>query len=738
MHSSNIPGGASIFALSLALMAGSAIAPASAAAQAAQPDTLIDDIVVTAQKRGVAEAAQDIPVAITALNERQIEESHVTTIESLTLIAPNVALESNGTTRGVANFTIRGLAVNSSITSIEPTVGTFVDGVYMGTNIGVVTDVFDLESVEVLRGPQGTLFGRNVTGGAVLLRTARPTDRLQAKMQASVETGPEYRVAASVGGPIAGDTVLAKIMASYNHDDGWFHNRFTDAKHGENETFLVRPTLVFNISPDIETTLIYEHGETDGDGTAFKNLPDNFRYKDINTNFTGFYRLNWDSLTSETNIRVGFGDGTITNVFGWRTVKQDGGNDVDGTPFQMFHLLGYVDQEQYSNELRYAGTFGMWKPTIGVFYFTQDFISIDQRDVGPPVAGGLASVSGGGTQDQEGWAIFTQNDFDLSEQLTLTLGARYSHETKEAQIARIGAGHCDLQARTCDFTTPGALIDKESWSSFSPKLGLQWKPNNDVLFYGSFSRATRSGGYNFRRNNPLDTGKFDQETMTAFEIGGKTDLFDRKVRANFALFYNIVEDTQRDIIIPGTALGGSGTVQVITNAADTDIYGGELEIQYSPNRHWLFNLNAGYTENQYKNVVFDLNNDGVVNSIDTGLALPRLAPWSVGAALTFNHDIGDGNVRANVSFAYRDKAALNEANSLFLPTHEKLDFDLSYTFKGEMVTVSLYGKNMLNHFTGGTGAPLVAPGVSPLAPDGVLFIAPDEGRVVGAQVRVKL
>lgn len=712
--------------------------PGQATAQAVgeQKGSLIENIVVTARKRGVAEAAQDVPIAMTALTGRAIEEANASTLEGLTLTSPNVALESNGTVRGVANFTIRGLAVNSSIASLEPTVGTFVDGVYMGTNYGVIVDMFDLESVEILRGPQGTLFGRNVTGGAVLLRTARPTQEFQAKMQASIETGPEYRVASSVGGPVIADRLRAKITASYDNDEGWFHNRFTGKSHGVNESFFVRPMAVLDLGPDAETTLIYEHGESDGDGSPFKNLTEGLPYKDLNANFDGSLHLRWDAITSETNIHVPFGNGTITNIASWRKMHLYSGGDVDGTTSTVYHVRNLLDQHQYSEELRYAGTFGAFKPTIGFFYFNQKYQALEKRDLGPPATAVPTTINGGGDIDQDSWAIFNQNDIDLSSALTLTIGLRYSYEKKAARIARLAGANCDLDTQTCDFTTLGALIDEDSWHSLSPKVSLQWQPVQNILLYGTYSQATRSGGYNLRRTSPLDPGKFDQERLTAFEIGGKSDLFDGRLRANFSLFHNNVKDIQRDVVVPAGPLGGVGIIQVIANAADVDLYGAELELQYSPDEHWLFNLNGGYTGSQYKNVRLDLNGDGIINDVDKGLELPRLAPWSYSAGMTYNQAVGDGNLRAHASYSYRDRAPLNEANNLYLQTQEMLDFDLSYGFRGERVIVSIFGKNLLNHQTGGTGAVLFRPGATTQFPNGLLFQTLDEGRVIGGKVRL--
>ena len=202
---------------------------AESSESSSRDNVLLETIVVTATKKANAENVQEVPIAITAYGEAQLDALKVRDLQSLTYSVPNVSFDDAGTTRGVANFSIRGLGINSTIPSIDPTVGVFVDGMYLGIAAGVVFDIFDLESIEVLRGPQGILFGRNVTGGAVLLNTKKPSDEFNINFKSSAEsglrgTGGNYYAMGSVSGPIT-ETLSAKIAAYYNKDDGW-HERY--------------------------------------------------------------------------------------------------------------------------------------------------------------------------------------------------------------------------------------------------------------------------------------------------------------------------------------------------------------------------------------------------------------------------------------------------------------------------------------------------------------------------------
>ncbi|MBK74513.1 MAG: TonB-dependent receptor, partial [Henriciella sp.] len=210
-------------------------------------DRVLQKVTVSATKKKNVENVQDVPVSVTAFNEDTLDALNVTTLESLSYTTPNVSLDDVGTARGTANFAIRGLGVNSSIPSIDPAVGVFIDGVYLGVNNGVVVDLFDLDSVEVLRGPQGLLFGRNTTGGALVVNTGNPTDEFSYKAQATFDGpidddrgGLNTTVQGTVSGPLIDGVLNGKIGAYYNTDAGYFKNLYNDDNHGEAQVAIYR------------------------------------------------------------------------------------------------------------------------------------------------------------------------------------------------------------------------------------------------------------------------------------------------------------------------------------------------------------------------------------------------------------------------------------------------------------------------------------------------------------------
>ena len=366
----------------LAAVLSCAVFSPSAAAQNLS-DILLDEIIVTATKRAGGEEAQQAAVAVTVYGENQLDAMHIRDLKAIGYSAPSVQLEDIGTTRGTANFSIRGLGINSSIPTIDPTVGVFIDGMYYGIPGGVVLDVFDLESIEILRGPQGLLFGRNVTGGAVVMNTTRPTEEFEFNGRVAYETGDNMYLSAVATGPLS-NSIGWKLAGYYNDDGGWFTNLAGGGDHGKAETTMLRGALEFEFAEEVQLLLRAEVGQSEGDGPASRNegcviiaVPglcprqydvDSFEFA---INEPGFYDAEWTNLVAELNWDVGFGDGTITNILAYRAYENLTLGDIDSTPVFIFHARSLTDQDQISNELRYSGGWDRVDLTAGVYYFDQ-------------------------------------------------------------------------------------------------------------------------------------------------------------------------------------------------------------------------------------------------------------------------------------------------------------------------------------------------------------------------------
>lgn len=684
-----------------------------------QPSDGLADIVVTATKRGEAQNVQNVPFAVTAFGAAQLDEQNFQTLQSLSYNIPNVSLSQVGTTPGYANFSIRGLGINSSIPSIDPTVGVFVDGMYLGISAGVVFGNFDLEGLEVLRGPQGLLFGRNVTGGAVVLRTTTPSNTFHADVRAQVSSGPQVRLSGTVTGPIIKDKVQAKLAVLYDKDYGYFTNEFNGNNNlGQNRTLIIRPALRLTPVEDFELILRYEHGKYDGDGAVASNhglFPrDSFRVRIDNEGFAHNY---WNMASAETNIDTAFGNGKITNLMAYRAYNSNVGNDVDASPELRFNGNNKTHQKQMSEELRYAGTFGRFDVTTGLYFFTQNLNYIEQRVLNL----GATTIAGGGRQQQETYGIFGSVDWHFTDTLTLNLGTRYSTETKKVAVANLVPGGCDYAAERCNFT----FRDKNTWDGLTPRIGLQWQPSDRTQLYGFWVRGFRSGGYNFRNvNAAVAPGPFDDEVQSSYEIGLKQDI-GRFLRFNVAGFWNQIDNVQREIQTP---VAGVGTAQIITNSANARVRGVEGEVTLRPGHGFTLTGQFGYTEGKYTDVFFDLNGDRVIDAKDFALQLPRLAPWTYGGSVAWAHEFDVVNVDARVSANHRDADWYNDQNTGLLRAATMVDANL--TLRHGPYSLSLYATNLLDEATFGTEAPL------PFFP-GSTFSSLNKGRVYGAEIAFK-
>jgi len=705
---------------------------------------LLEEIVVTARKR--EESIMDVPISVSAYSADQLEVLKVRDIQSLSVGLPNVAFDDIGTTRGVANFSIRGLGINSSIPSIDPTVGTFIDGVYMGTNAGVVFDVFDLESIEVLRGPQGTLFGRNVTGGAVLLKSKTPSEEFEGKIKASVEGGGEdlnKYFMGSVGGPVS-ETLAAKISFYTNQDDGYFLNRFNNEAFGEQDTVSIRPMLVWTPNDKLSVTAIYDYFDSDGDGPASQNHINGFGVTNAATNFdrdsldfsidnTGFLSTRSDFLRSTVEYELE--NGTITNVFGYREVDQTGNIDVDATPLDLFNSLTALDVEQVSNELRYAGELNdRTQITAGLYYFKNELKYNENRRllglVAPPGIFGLTQ-DGGGEYEVTTLGAFASIDYSLNDRTNLNLGLRYTDEEKSANIASL-IRNLNSPCSVVDGTCPFDFNDEESWSNLSPKIGFTHSLGDASLVYGSWSRGFRSGGYNLR-NTAIDTanfgpGPFDEETVENLEFGYKTT-FANGGRLTAAIFYNQIDDMQREINLADPI---SGVVQVIRNTADATISGIELDTLYPLSENLLLNASIGYIDPEYDEVRFDLNGDGAINGADLDLDLPRAAELTYTIGLTLDTEVGNwGTATSRISYAYRDESAYTDNNRGFINEQGILDLGVDFKSNDGKWEFGLYGKNLSDEVKHGGDTQL--PSLLGPIPLGGTFSPLAKGRIYGAE-----
>jgi len=709
----------------------------------------VDEIFVVAQKKGRAENLQEVPAAITAYNADQLDGIVFEKLDDLSYSIPNVQLEQVGTFPGVQNFSIRGQGINSSIPSVDPTVGIFIDGVYQGTTYGTVLDTWDLESVEILRGPQGLLFGRNVTGGAVTVRTARPDPSGESQVKAKVLATNESRFGAGVAfeAPFIQDVLAGKIMLYYDNDDGYFANNnatsgvfptppFTafdpvnppsgssQRNAGKFETKIVRPSLVWNATDALELTFIGEYGEGEGDGAVWTAVDANIPSAGLGglpaivgvrdggqdaftttSNDYGFADVEWKSATLEANWDIW--GGTLTNIFGYKDVEQASVTDVDGTYLPAFAAQAATDQDQFSNEIRFATTINdVWDMTVGLFYLTQDlsyrearYIQLNPATLAPTP--GFRNVALGGDMETDTWGIFWNNDYRVLDDWTVTAGLRYSDEEKDAVIIEEPAGTFCSDIDTFDCTK---VARKGSWDNWTPKLGLRWDYSDNSQVYAFWTRGFRAGGFNFRNAKPGESPPFtfpagptEQEEHDTYEIGLKTEVFDNRLRINMAYFNTDIEDLQREL--------NQGDSQVIVlqatiNAGDAKIKGAEIEFDAVPTDALRVYGSVGYLDGKYTSLNMVAQGPTACLAFPNcppivGSDLPRLARWSfsIGGSYDFELD-GNGILRLQTDYGYRDPNFYDDSNTQLFDAQHRLGGSINWISPEDRWTVTLFGKNL--------------------------------------------
>ena len=683
----------------------------AAAVNAAAPSAaILEEVLITAQKKKAAENLQDVPKSISVYSGEQVEAIFAVDLTDIGLTTPNASLSSIPTFPGVANFVIRGMGtVGQSIPSADPAVGVMIDGVPLGTIYGVLTDLFDLESIEVLRGPQGTLFGRNVTGGAVIMRTKRPTETFEGKFKAAVGSDGKRDAAAVFSGPL-GDKWAAKIaVLSKDHDDYW-KNLTLGGSQGASRTLLIRPALAYRAN-NFDGILIVERGNMAGDGLgAFTWWADGgaagggfevdpYDERVTYQGDTGESDLDWTQASLEVNWNLW--GGVLTGVYGYRDLRQDMAADIDGFPGARYHFANgsSLEQEQDSLEVRWAGgvTNAITLRTGG-YYFSQDYTYAERRILLDAVdRRGVSSV------EHETYSLFAQADFQLAEAFTLIVGGRFTTEKKKAGIGLIGdpnaIGDCATVSPPEVFNHPAflrdcqpVLRDSENWSNFSPKLGLSWHLSDNAMAFASYTRGFRSGGYNVRFTdlsyagpNPASTpGPYDEETVDALEVGIKSELWGGKARINTSIFVNHYDDLQR------TALNESGG-QEILNAASAMIRGGEIDAVVAVTDRFTLQASLGYTDAKYDEFQAA---EQVTGKSASDLRFVMAPEFTYNLAAVYEMRIStNSSLSWRASYSYVDDTFSDDFNRAANEDYALIDASLTWATE-DGLKVAVFGKNI--------------------------------------------
>lgn len=671
--------------------------------QGVQVRKQIDTVSVTARKR--EEPEQRTPVTMSVITGDSLERLFVNDLSDLNNVAPNVILEPVGVFQNTAAFFVRGIGSADVDSAQDPAVGIVIDGVAMARNATSLLDMFDVESVEILRGPQGTLFGRNTVGGVVNVRSRRPSGEFGVRGRLTFGDYGRADVRLAVDVPVIEGKVAAKVAVLWQNFDGFWFNEFTQEDAGGDDLLVVRPMVQFTPSDNFDLTIIGEvqrdrgdiypatNGSTSGQllGRIF-GLPGHdlgegpeFVWRADAPNIN---RVDVWGITAEANLTTGIG--TFTSVTGYREAVELAWTDLDAEAIPFFNTVRPIDHEQLTQELRLASDVTDWLDiVVGLYFFRQEFAMAQQRN--QTFIPGVPSTFGFTAQTHKSYAGFFHANIKLTDNLRATVGGRYTKEKKHFTHNPLG---------TCpgpgpENCPPPFEID-ESWDNFGPKIGLDYFFNDDVMVYASWSRGFRSGGFAGRAVSISTIGPFDEEKLDAFEIGLKSDWFDRRLRVNLALFWYEFDDLQRVIIRESTT--GPGNETITDNAAAARIRGLELEITAIPFEGFTLEGSLGYLDAEYADFFADLNGDGIETD-NSALELSRAPKWQLRISATYEFPLSNlGILALNLDYSYTSEFFLAVGNGDFNLREDVNLLSGSVTFRDneERYRLSFFMKNITN------------------------------------------
>jgi iron complex outermembrane receptor protein len=589
-----------------ALLATTLVAPTLAAADA--PTGGLEEIVVTARKQ--SESVQDVPLSVTAITSERIAALGMSSLQDVALRTPGLQYGNFGDAK-LSPTSLRGVVGNAGSAGADPAVGMYVDEVFVGQGAGASLDLFDIDRVEVLRGPQGTLFGRNTIGGVINITTKRPTQTFEANAEADYGNYDYVRLGGSVSGPLGSDKLSGKIAAVYDDRGGTFDNLTLNTDANTSHHWTTRGQLLFQPSEKTELLLTGDYFKIDQSPLAFetlsyndsKDVPQALDFLGLPRNTNPYDRKVYGDIRNKetlelwgvaANFKTEVSGVGITNVLSYRTHDYYSKADTDRSPLRFIYDGDPENVDRLSEELRFNWTTGPVAWLAGLYYYSQNAKNLSYIQVGEDLAAGLgipeiAGMKAGSDAqlDTRSIAGFASIDWTLSDALDLTLGGRYTHEKKT--IDYVQSDPLDLLGG--DF----AVKTEDTWSQFTPSGSLRYRFTPEVMAYATISQGFKSGGYNDALGD-ADGISFNPEKLWNYEVGLKSELLNRRLIANVAAYYMDWTDIQISLDNPATP---DVYDPYITNAGKAHSTGVEAEVQVLVTEQFRIDANLSVQDAKY-------------------------------------------------------------------------------------------------------------------------------------------
>ncbi len=728
-------------------------------------NVLMEEVTVTARKR--EEGVQDTPIAVSAFSGASLDARGIQKIDDIAYITPNMTFDNINTNGGGGNSAaifIRGVGQRDFIPSADPGVGLYVDGVYFARSVGSVLDLIDVERVEVLRGPQGSLFGRNTTGGAISIHTLKPHEEFQGKVRVRVGVDNRLDLQGKVNVPLSNNVFASATIGSFSQD-GFVKNPLTGLDTGDDDTLALRAALRWVVNDNLELNFNGDYSRDRENGQARVLSRDATRAISFippdpnNPASTGngptqhnfflgnngavaagfpFPLINIPSLrqvnscnaaapvpglvegtdpgcVNSNNVALGQNTGTDptfsdSDVFGvaatvdwqlgneinlksitaFRDVDSSFAHDGDNTPFFLSFVRDEIyEQSQFTQELQLLGNSfdGRLNWIVGAFYFTEDGNNLN------PVDFAAVDIESGGRFDHESKAVFAQGTFDITDQLHLTIGVRYTEDTKDFIVDP------GVQVARPILAPPGpasgvVLIDPGTTTleaeEFTPMINIAYDFSDEFMAYATYSEGFKSGGVQQRNAGRFGPSAptYDPEFVESFEVGFKYNSANGGFVLNASAFFSDYNDIQLETLAP------EGIAPQLDNAGTGEIKGLELEARWAPTESLFFESALGYLDATITESDPAVSNTGGPSAGDR---LPQVPEWSGTLSAIKEFSLGNsGLLSARIDYSYRGKVFFDPANDPFnvQDSYGLLNASVSWNSTDDKYGLTLHANNI--------------------------------------------
>ncbi len=591
--------------LVMSALAATLLAALSSPQLVAQETALLEELIVTARKR--EQNLQDVAVGVSLLSGRALAEAQLRNAQDLSTLIPTLNVQASSGPSS-SSFNIRGIGTQSLDTSVEPSVSTMLDGVVMGVSGMAFLELVDIERVEVLRGPQGTLYGKNASGGVIHIITKDPTPELSGTLAATAIEQDEYRLDGTVSGPIT-ESLTYRLTGSIVDDDGFSQNVFNGERVNNDESYSARGKLLWQPSEDLEFLWSSDYSERDCDCTALgvrsilespdqqalldEQLPvvPSDSNQDVNNDQPALTEIEGQghSLSVDWNI----GSHVITSITAMRDWQSQSIVDLDNRPVNPLALSfpspPKTEVEQFSQELRLASAPQDWGSyVIGAFYFNQDQDSGNDTTTAllAPILPPVTRVTRTEVKN-ENVALFGEINYAFTQDWILTLGGRYTRDDLDFSTVAIGTDNLIFPAE-------GAVANDTQEDDFSPKIALQWDITSSAMTYLSYVSGYKGPAFD---TGIIAGGSFvAPETSDAWELGVKSTWLDNRLILNVALFFAEYQDFQAQASVDDDVTDMIPGSFILVNAGEVSTQGIEIELLSQPTDNWTIRGGFAYTD----------------------------------------------------------------------------------------------------------------------------------------------